>query len=140
MIAMVTPGGTQNDAVVTVRRHQPALLARFLCSARGTPPTAPTIGMTWQRLPAGPVVTVTNDARRNRGLIEWEVEDSLALQNPGDSACATVTHCTTGGVCTEERRIVKLANDSKPILLGSPAFPRAASLLASGRRSARGSP
>ncbi|MBK6779743.1 MAG: RHS repeat protein [Gemmatimonadetes bacterium] len=115
MIAMVTPGGTQNDAVVTVRRHQPALLARFLLSP-GYATDSATIGMTWQRLPAGPVVTVTNDARRNRGLIEWEVEDSLALQNPGDSARATVTHCTTGGVCTEERRIVKLANDSKPIL------------------------
>ncbi len=112
VLRMVTPGGTQNDSVINVRRRQPVLLARFLTSA-GTDSTQ--TQLLWKKLPSGSDLDVTVDARHNRGLIEWEVEDSLALVNPGDQARVTARHCTLTGVCTEERRIVQLANDSKPL-------------------------
>ena len=113
-VKMVTPGGSLTDQVITIRRRQPILLAKFLVDA-GVAVESTTVAMTWQRLPADAApVDVTTESRRNRGLMEWEVGDSLALQNPGDSARVSVHMCASG-ICTDEHRIVKLANDSKPL-------------------------
>lgn len=114
-VKTVTPGGALTDQVITIRRHQPVLLAKFLVDA-GVSVDSASIAMTWQRLPgdAAPI-DVTAASRRNRGLMEWMVEDSLALLQPGDSARVSFQMCASG-ICTEERRIVKLANDSKPLL------------------------
>ncbi len=113
MIQTVLPGGTAVNQVLTVRQRQPVIRALFLASA-GYAVDTTTIGLTWQ-LPGQSVVTVTTEARYNRGLLEWEPDSSLGLVAPGDQAQVVVTMCTTSGTCTTESRYVKLANDSKPL-------------------------
>jgi len=117
-VRMITPGGTLNDAKVTVLRRAPVILARFKNSAGFATDTTQTL-ITWQGLwTGGRLDTVTAEARKSRGLIEWEVDSARSFPAPGDSARLVIRQCTLSGSCTLESRYLRLAsaNDSTPLL------------------------
>jgi RHS repeat-associated protein len=105
--------GALSDTLLKVRRRQPLLIARFYLPAALITDTAAT-SIRWRS--GGTSSVVTNLARRNRGLLEWEVDSTRWLSPGGASDSLIVTHCTTSSICTTERRRVILLNDSTPLL------------------------
>lgn len=123
-VRMITPGGMINDSKFTVYRRNPVILARFKNGAGFATDSTQTL-MTWEgRWAGGHLDTVTAEARKNRGLIEWEVDSARSFPSPGDSARLVIRQCTVTGSCTVESRYVKLAaaTDSLP-LIGFSAVP-----------------
>ena len=103
LVAPVLTGGARS----VVRTRQPLIRAMFLPSASAID-TAATV-LRWR----GEVIT--NLARHNRGLLEWEV-DSTRWLGIGDSAQVQVTACDGAAACTTVSRWVVLLNDQKPVL------------------------
>jgi RHS repeat-associated protein len=112
-IVALAATGAMTSTVLTVRRRQPLLIARFTLPVGLTTDTAATV-LRWRS--AGVADTVTYLSRHNRGLLEWEVDSTHWLTPGGASDSLVVRHCTTTQICTTERRRVLLVNDSTPLL------------------------
>ena len=105
-VTLVVPTLTAG-ARALVRTRQPVLRATFATNGASIDTLATVLR--WR----GEVVT--NLARHNKGLLEWEV-DSTRWLAVGDSALVEVTACGTSGGCTTATRWAVLLNDQKPVL------------------------
>lgn len=110
-IVQLAATGNLTSTLLTVRRRQPLVIARFVLPAGLTTDTASTV-LRWRS--GGVSDTVTKFARHNRGLLEWEVDSTHQLSPGGSADSLIVRHCA-GLICTTESRRVLLVNDSTPL-------------------------
>lgn len=108
LIALVAPVLSTGSRAV-VRTRQPVVRALFTTGGSGVDST-PTLVWDGQT-----VTSMTNQVRRSRGLLEWEV-DSTRWLAIGDSAQVSVTACAKTVACASVSRWVVLENDQKPVL------------------------
>jgi len=105
-ITIVAPVLTSGSRAL-VRTRQPIIRATFLPNYSPVDTTGTVV--VWRS------ETVTQFARVNRGLIEWE-PDSARWLGIGDSAQISVTACSVNGYCHTATRWAVLLNDQKPVL------------------------
>ena len=110
-IIQLAATGTLTSTLLTVRRRQPLLIARFVLPSGMSTDTASTV-LRWRT--SGSSDTVTSLARHNRGLLEWEVDSTHQLSPGGANDSVVIRHCAVT-VCTTEVRRVILVNDSTPL-------------------------
>src|SRR6266513_42641 len=105
-ITIIAPVLTSGSRAL-VRTRQPIIRATFLPNYSAVDTTGTVL--VWR------AETVTQLARANRGLIEWE-PDSARWLGIGDSAQITVTACSQSCYCASATRWAVLLDDQKPVL------------------------
>ncbi len=107
VVRIVSPGVDTVTSRIVISNRQPVVRALFLRTAGAAADTTATV-LKWRD------VDITNLARHNRGLLEWEV-DSTRWLGVGDSAKITIIY-KAGGITTTENRWAVLLNDDKPVI------------------------
>lgn len=110
-VALEIPTFTTGNSAV-VRTRQPVIRALFTSVQGSGVDSTPTLSWRGEN--------VTQLARRNKGLIEWQVDSTRWLATggagAGDSALISVTACAQVVACRTVTRWAVLLNDQKPVL------------------------